>query len=44
MLEHGIRALNVAGSRESTEPGIGVRAEEFLARVFRRVPQLGPDG
>lgn len=32
----GIRVLNVAGNRESTEPGIGARAEAFLAVVFRR--------
>jgi hypothetical protein len=31
----GVRVLNVAGNRESTEPGIGPRAAEFLERVFR---------
>ncbi len=28
--------LNVAGPRESTEPGIGATAHEFLKRVFSR--------
>jgi hypothetical protein len=32
-----IRILNVAGNRESREPGIGVRVEQFLAAVLRRV-------
>jgi hypothetical protein len=32
----GVRTLNVAGNRESTAPGIGARAEAFLARAFRR--------
>jgi hypothetical protein len=32
-----IRVLNVAGNRESTEPGIGERAERFLATVFGRL-------
>ena len=35
IVEAGIRILNVAGNRESTEPGIGARAEVFLTRVFR---------
>jgi hypothetical protein len=30
-----IRALNVAGNRESKSPGIGQRVETFLARLFR---------
>jgi hypothetical protein len=29
-----VRVLSVAGHRESTEPGIGERAERFLAAVF----------
>jgi hypothetical protein len=29
-----IKTLNVAGNRESDEPGIGHRVEEFLARVL----------
>lgn len=33
--ENGIRALNVAGGRESKNPGIGERAEAFLVEVFR---------
>lgn len=32
-----IKALNVAGNRESNEPGIGERVERFLAAVFRRL-------
>jgi len=31
--------LNVAGNRESTEPGIGVRAERFLVAVFGRLAE-----
>jgi len=34
---HEVRTLNVAGDRESVEPGIGVRAEVFLEAVFRRM-------
>jgi hypothetical protein len=33
--EQSVRMFNVAGNRESTEPGIGARTEAFLARVFR---------
>jgi predicted Rossmann-fold nucleotide-binding protein len=29
-----VRVLNVAGNRESTEPGIGMRVEQFLIAVF----------
>jgi len=32
---HGIRVLNVAGPRESGEPGIYVRAAGFLRELFR---------
>lgn len=32
---NAITALNVAGDRESTHPGIGARAESFLRAVFR---------
>ncbi len=32
----GIRILNVAGPRESTCPGIGERAEKYLARLLER--------
>jgi len=30
-----IHTLNIAGNRESKAPGIGVRAEAFLAGLFR---------
>jgi hypothetical protein len=29
--------LNVAGNRESKSPGIGLRVELFLERVFRQL-------
>jgi hypothetical protein len=29
-----VRVLNVAGNRESVNPGIGDRVKAFLARVF----------
>jgi len=32
--EHGVEALNVAGPRESQNPGITDDAREFLLRVF----------
>jgi hypothetical protein len=32
-----VRVLNVAGNRESTEPGIGERVEPFLVEVFGRL-------
>ncbi len=35
--EQQVAALNVAGDRESTKPGIGERAEIFLSEVFIRV-------
>jgi hypothetical protein len=34
---HGVRTLNVAGNRESDEPGIGARVERFLAEVLREL-------
>jgi hypothetical protein len=34
------KVLNVAGGRESRNPGIGERAESFLVAVFRRVLEL----
>jgi hypothetical protein len=37
----GVQVLNVAGNRESTAPGIGVRVEAFLTRVFRRLATEG---
>jgi len=30
----GVKTLNVAGNRESSNPGIGDRVERFLAAVF----------
>jgi hypothetical protein len=35
--EHKIKVLNVAGDRESVNPGIGERVERFLAAVLRRL-------
>ena len=35
----GFRSLNVAGNRESGNPGIGERAERFLLAVFRQLAQ-----
>jgi hypothetical protein len=35
--EERVRVLNVAGDRESAEPGIGAQAEAFLGRVFGAV-------
>jgi hypothetical protein len=29
--------LNIAGNRESLMPGIGARAERFLAEVYRQL-------
>ncbi len=37
IIEHKVRVLNIAGSRESKAPGIGARIERFLADVFRRL-------
>ena len=34
MFEHQIRVLNVAGPRESSSPGIAVRAQQFLQEVL----------
>jgi hypothetical protein len=34
-----VRVLNVAGNRESTEPGIGERVERFLVAAFRQLPR-----
>jgi hypothetical protein len=39
-----IRVLHVAGSRESKSPGIGARAEAFLAVVFRLCQEGGSGG
>jgi hypothetical protein len=35
---HDIRVLNVAGPRESSAPGIGQQAQDFLHRVFADEP------
>jgi hypothetical protein len=35
--ENSIRTLNVAGNRESEEPGIGDRVEEFLGQVLHQL-------
>jgi hypothetical protein len=32
-----IKCLNIAGNRESTNPGIGERVERFLTAVLKRV-------
>ncbi len=40
ILEARGRVLNVAGNRESTEPGIGARAEAFLGSMFRAVASV----
>jgi predicted Rossmann-fold nucleotide-binding protein len=37
-----IRVLNVAGNRESNNPGLGAGVEEFLGRLFRGLSEL-PD-
>jgi hypothetical protein len=34
-----IRILNIAGNRESQEPGMGAKVERFLIAVFKRVRQ-----
>jgi hypothetical protein len=42
--EHGIRTLNVAGSRESSSPGIGDAARTYLADVFELLAEGGGYG
>ena len=37
IVRHFVGVLNVAGNRESTEPGIGARVERFLVRALRRM-------
>jgi hypothetical protein len=37
--ENDIKVLNVAGNRESKSPGIGLRVELFLGRVFRQLAE-----
>jgi hypothetical protein len=41
LVRQGIAVVNVAGHRESSRPGIGVRAERYLRRVFEAALQLG---
>jgi hypothetical protein len=38
---HTIRTLNVAGNRESDEPGIGGRVEGLLGQVFKQLDRQG---
>jgi hypothetical protein len=33
----GFKVINVAGNRESSNPGIGERVERFLVAVFRQI-------
>jgi hypothetical protein len=42
IVEKQIRVLNIAGNRASVSPGIGERAEQFLAEVFRRLANGSP--
>jgi len=37
LADRGARVVNVAGNRESLEPGIGARVERFLGDVFQRM-------
>jgi hypothetical protein len=37
VIENHIKVLNVAGNRESSDPGIGARSERFLIIMFRIV-------
>jgi len=41
---HRITTLNVAGNRERTNPGIGVRVETFLREALRRYTTPSLDG
>lgn len=34
LVEHGVQTLNVAGPRESSQPGIGAEARDFLKRLI----------
>lgn len=40
IIETKIEVLNVAGNRESVNPGIGERVELFLANVFHRLKKI----
>ena len=37
IVENRIRTLNVAGNRETEEPGIGARVEQFLGQVLHQL-------
>lgn len=39
--ESGVLVVNVAGSRESREPGIGYRSEKFLRKLFIELAGTG---
>jgi predicted Rossmann-fold nucleotide-binding protein len=39
MTTHRITVLNIAGNRESKNPGLGMRVEAFLARLFAHITQ-----
>jgi hypothetical protein len=40
IIENQIRVLNVAGNRESDEPGIGERVERFLGKSLEQLSRL----
>jgi hypothetical protein len=42
MADHQVVTVNVAGNRESKNPGLGARVEAFLARVFTACGDAGP--
>lgn len=41
---HAVRVLNVAGGRESRNPGLGARVEAFLCQVFRAMELVELEG
>lgn len=41
LAQHGVVVLNVAGPRESSEPGIAQQAQKFLQRVLSPTPDRG---
>ena len=43
LAEHQMMVLNVAGPRESTDPGIGPLAKAFLLDLFARLPTIETD-
>ncbi len=44
IVENDVKVLNVAGNRDPKSPGIGLRVERFLGRVFRRLADEGMVG